>query len=273
MPKRTARNVQRDSIVSKPVLGCLAIATLFNFILFFHAFSGDNIIQTEANLDLPSTLTTPSTTESNPIRKSLQQQEGNSLIRTTAAKETTETSIGDLLQDSPGWLKSHLQWHLAHLAQTHANFKSKATRWAIDAEEVGHTGHRKDTTNVASSLSISSQWKSFLGLGRTKSAAAALGSDATPDDPVGDVSVAAVASSNIDHHLILQSSTNQQNVNLWDPSVTSTPLPNWMQEYFTWHQQQLALLTKENLQLGNQKFLIMYAHIDGKSGGMTDRIR
>ena len=82
----------------------------------------------------------------------------------------------------------------------------------------------------------------------------------------------------IEHHLILHShpqnshdTPKQQHVHLWDPSVTSIPLPQWLQDYFLWHHQQVTTLTQATLP--TCKFLIMYAPRGGKSGGMTDRVR
>ena len=266
MPKRIGRDNQNwfskdSSILSIPVLLCLVVAALCNIFLFFGASSKEAL--GDANLDLPTTLSkSASNVEETRRGRSTQQQPEGVLTRSPLAKDS-------IPEDSPGWLRSHLQWHLDHLLQTHANLQSKATRWAIDAEEVEHTGHRK-TSNTTTS--ITSKWKAFLGIGGTKQSGGVSNGN-FPDEVDRGNNNAAATTNDIDHHLILPSSNANVQTDLWDPSVTSTPLPKWMQEYFSWHKQQLALMTKENLHSGNQKFLIMYAHINGRSGGMTDRIR
>lgn len=158
---------------------------------------------------------------------------------TSTSTSTTATVTGGGMME-PEWLQSHIHWHLTHLSKTRANWKSKATRWAIDAEEVAH---------------------SMLG--------GTAGSSSNSQDQ-------AAIKAGFKHHLIRETDSSNDNsksniINLWNPSVTSKPLPKWLQNYFAWHQQQVAALTAETLPATN--FLIMYAPFGSKSGGMTDRVR
>lgn len=57
--------------------------------------------------------------------------------------------------------------------------------------------------------------------------------------------------------------------NLWDES---TLIPDWMKEYFKWHQQQRALITPDNW--SNFSYLVMQcAKFDRKCGGTADRLK
>ncbi|KAL3945400.1 MAG: hypothetical protein SGBAC_000533 [Bacillariaceae sp.] len=48
-------------------------------------------------------------------------------------------------------------------------------------------------------------------------------------------------------------------------------LPQWMQDYFTWHKQQTSQLTSETWQ--NSKFLILGCRIRHRCGGLSDRMK
>ena len=68
-------------------------------------------------------------------------------------------------------------------------------------------------------------------------------------------------------YIPLPSSPNKNN-NLWEES---TLIPDWLKEYFAWHQQERARLTESNWKDG--RYLLPVAPRISKSGGMTDRIR
>jgi len=76
-----------------------------------------------------------------------------------------------------------------------------------------------------------------------------------------------------EHHLIISPQQLLANANskakLWGPSMTSVPLPQWLQDYFTWHQEQRQTMHRKS----HHRYLIMYAKRGVQAGGFTDRIR